>query len=147
VVNRKEKSQMKYRMILFVLISIFVLTSNVEASNKKFKVLFVIPPTVETVLASETRSYIARELRELQDVEQVGKDPSMDHFFISIIPISLKLSNGLTGGLVISYVIEKKEIIEHNVLLGGPNELKLLCQKVIAYFDTYWLEPQRKKQR
>jgi hypothetical protein len=135
---------MKYRTILFVLISFIVLTSHVEASSKKFKVLFSIPPGVETVLASETRSFIARELRELQNVEQIGKDPNMDNLFISIVPISLKLSNGLTGGLVMSYVIMKNDRIEHNVLVGGPNELKVLCQKVIAYFDTYWLQPERK---
>jgi len=138
---------MKHKNLILALISILVLTFNAEASNKKFKVLFVIPPTAERVLVSETESYIARELRALHDVEQIGKDPSLDHFFISIYPISLKLSNGLSAGVAVSYVIEKDSKIEHNVLVGAPNELKALCEKIIAYFDTYWLKPERKKQK
>jgi hypothetical protein len=135
---------LKYKNLILALISIFILTFNTEAANKKFKILFVIPPTAETALASETKSYIARELRALQDVEQIGKDPSLDYFFISIYPISLNLSNGQRAGIAVSYVIEKDARIEHNVLVGAPNELKTLCEKIVAYFDTYWLGPQRK---
>jgi hypothetical protein len=141
---------MKYKNLILALISILVLTLNAEASNKKIKVLFLIPPTVETVLASETRSYIGRELRSLKDVELMlmGKDDtSLDYFLISIYPVSLKLSDGRSAGVAVSYVIDKDEKIEHNVLVGAPNELKTLCEKIIAYFDTYWLEPQRKKQK
>jgi hypothetical protein len=139
---------MKYKNLILALISILVLTHNAEASNKKIKVLFLIPPTVETVLASETRSYIARELRSLKDVELMllGKDDtSLDYFLISIYPVLLKLSDGHSAGVAVSYVIDKDEKIEHNVLVGAPHELKTLCEKIIAYFDTYWLEPQRKK--
>jgi hypothetical protein len=86
---------LKYRIGLVVLMSIFILFSTIsEASSKKFKVLFVIPPTVERTLASEARSYVARELRALRDVEQIDNDPTLDHFFISIIPVSINLSNG-----------------------------------------------------
>lgn len=138
---------MKHKNLFLALISILVLSFNAEASNKKIKVLFVIPPTAERVLASETRSYIARELRALQDVEQIEKDPNLDYFFISIYPISLKLSNGLSAGVAVSYVIEKNSKMEHNVLVGAPNELKALCEKIIAYFDTYWLERERKQQK
>ena len=71
----------------------------------------------------------------------------LDYYFISIFPLSLKLTNGVTSGIVVSYVIEKDGRIEHNVLVGGPDELKPLCEKVIAYFDTYWFQPQRKKNK
>jgi len=140
---------LKYKNLILALISIFVLTFNAEASNKKFKVRFIIPPTAETVLASEAKSYIARELRALQDVEQIGlgpcKDPC-DYFLISIYPILLNLSNGQRAGIAVSYVIEKDAKTEHNVLVGAPNELKILCEKIISYFDTYWLGPERKSQ-
>jgi hypothetical protein len=138
---------MKYKNLILAIISVFALTFNAEASGKKFKVLFVIPPIADTLLASETKSYIARELRELQDVEQIGKGPDLDYFFISIVPIALKLSNGQSAGVAVSYVIEKDMKIEHNVLVGTPTELKTLCEKIIAYFDTYWLQPERKRVR
>lgn len=135
---------MKYKNIIFVLISIFILTSNAEASNKKFKILFTIPPTVERALASETKNYISRELRSLHDVEQVDKDSGSTYYFLSIFPVSLKLTNGQQTGIAISYVIEKDESIEHIVLVGGPDELKSLCEKIVAHLDTYWLKSQRK---
>jgi len=73
---------MKHKTLILALISILVLTVNAEASNKKIKVLFVIPPTAEKILASEAKSYIGRELRAFQDVEQIEKDPSLDYLFI-----------------------------------------------------------------
>jgi len=135
---------LNYRNLALALLSIFILTSNAHASDKKFKVLFVIPPTAETALASETRSYITRELRALQDVEQVTNDLTLEYFFISVYPVSLNLSNGQRAGIAVSYVFERKEKIFHNVLVGAPDELKTLCEKVIAYFDTYCLGPERK---
>ncbi len=135
---------MKFKSLIIALFTIFILTSNTQASSKKFKVLFVIPPTAERALARETKSYITRELRALQDVEQIGKDPTLDYFFISIYPVSLNLSNGQRASIAVSYVFEKEARIEHNVLVGAPNELKTLCEKIVAYFDTYWLGPERK---
>lgn len=137
---------MKYRIGIGALIGIFLLLSNFsEASNRKFKVLFVIPPTIERTLADEAKSYITRELRALQDVEYIEKDPTLDHFFISLIPVYISLSNGQRAGIAVSYVFEKDAVIEHNVLIGASDELKTLCEKVIAYFDTYWLARERNK--
>lgn len=136
---------MKYKNLIVALFSVLFLTSNSAVSGKIFKVLFVIPPTVETTLAAETKSYITRELRALRDVEQVEKDPTLDHFFISVIPVSINLSGGQRAGVAVSYVFEKEAIIHHNVLIGAPDELKTLCEKIVAYFDAYWLAPERKK--
>jgi hypothetical protein len=139
---------MKQNILVLTLVGALFLVLNVsiaEAASKKFKVLFVVVPTSEEDLVSQTKSYIARELRGLKDVELGGKDPGLEGFFISIFPLSLKLSNGVTTGIAVSYVFEKDERRAHNVLVGGPNDLKVLCEKVIAYFDTYWLEPERRK--
>jgi hypothetical protein len=134
-----------YKNVILALLSIFILSSHTAASSKTFKVLFVIPPTVERALPGETKSYITRELRALRDVEQIEKDPTLDYFFISIIPVSINLSNGQRAGIAVSYVFEREARIEHTVLIGAPDELKTLCEKIVAYFDTYWLGPERKK--
>ncbi len=134
-----------YKNLILALLSVLIVTPNTAAASKTFKVLFVIPPTVERTLAGETRSYITRELRALRDVEQIEKDPTLEHFFISIIPVSINLSNGQRAGIAVSYVFEREAKIEHNVLIGAPDQLKTLCEKVVAYFDTYWLGPERKK--
>jgi hypothetical protein len=136
---------MKLKNLIIILISIFFLTHNVEAAGKKFQVLLSVVPTSEKALVSETKSYITRELRALHDVVLLNDDPESKAIFISIFPFSLKVSNGINTGVGISYVIEKDNLTEHNVLIGGPNDLKTLCERVVAYFDTYWLEPKRNK--
>jgi hypothetical protein len=136
---------LKHINLILALLSVFIVTSASAGSSKTFKVVFVIPPTVERTLAGETESYITSELRALGDVEEIGKDRALEHFFISVIPVSINLSNGQRAGIALSYVFMKEANIEHNVLIGAPDELKTLCEKVVAYFDTYWLEPERKK--
>jgi hypothetical protein len=89
-------------------------------------------------------SYVKRELRGLHDVDLAGIDES-DYFFISVCPAAIKLSNGIAGGIAISYVFEKGDRIEHAVLVGGPNDLKALCENIVARFDTYWLQPKRRR--
>jgi hypothetical protein len=138
---------MRYKTLIIAVLSLLILTLNAEASNNKFKVLLTVVPSSEAGLDSEAKSYTGRELRELQDVEIVEKDPGTDYYLISILPVTLKLTNGVTSGILLSYVIEKNGLIEHNVLIGGPDSLKTLCEKVIAYFDANWLQPQRRRNK
>lgn len=103
---------MNYKILAIALLSIYIVASSAEAASNKFKVLFVVPPTADKALAGETRSYITRELRTLQDVEQIEKDPTLDHFFISVYPVSLNLSNGQRAGIAVSYVIDRQAKID-----------------------------------
>lgn len=134
---------MKYKYIIFGLISILLLSYNAEAADAKFKVQFVVPPGLE--LADQVKSYGTRELRALHDVELIGTDPNLSGYFISIYPVSIKLTNGRTWAVVVSYVIQKDGVIEHAVLTDSPDQLKSLIEKIIASFDTKWLEQKRNK--
>lgn len=132
---------MKYKNLILGLLSILLLSYNAEAADAKFKVLFVVPPWLE--LADQVKSYGTRELRTIHDVELKGA--GYGDYFISIYPVPIKLTNGRTWGIVVSYVIEKDHEIEHNVLTGSPDQLKSLVEKIIASFDTKWLERGRHK--
>ena len=134
---------MKYKIVILGLITILFLTYSAEAATKQFDVQFVVDPTNE--LTDQVKSYGTRELRALRDVNIIGADPNLSAYFISIYPVSLKLANGMTWAVVVSYVIEKDGIIEHAVLTGSPDQLKSLVEKIIAHFDTKWLEPKRHK--
>jgi len=134
---------MKYKYIIFALISILLLSYSAEASDAIFKVQFVVPAANE--FTDQVKSYGTRELRALHDVKLIDADPNLSAYHISIYPVSLTLSTGITSGVVVSYVIEKDGIIEHAVLIGPPNQLKSLVEKIIAHFDTKWLEPKRHK--
>jgi hypothetical protein len=134
---------MKYKYIIFGLISILLLSYNAEAATKQFDVQFVVPATNE--LTDQVKSYGTRELRALHDVKLIGADPNLSAYHISIYPVSLKLANGMNWAVVVSYVIEKDGLIEHAVLTDSPDQLKSLVEKIIAHFDTKWLEPKRHK--
>jgi hypothetical protein len=134
---------MKCKIVIFGLISILFLTYSAEAASKQFDVQFVVPAAND--LTDQVKSYGTRELRALHDVKLIGADPNLSAYHISIYPVSLTLSTGITSGVVVSYVIEKDGIIEHAVLIGSPDQLKSLVEKIIAYFDTKWLEPKRHK--
>lgn len=132
---------MKYKILILGLISILFLTYSAEAADAKFKVQFVVPPWLE--LADQVKSYGTRELRAIHDVELIGADTN--DYFISIYPVSIRTSTGITIAVVVSYVIEKDYRIEHAVLTGSPDQLKSLVEKIIASFDTKWLEQKRHK--
>ena len=134
---------MKYKDVIFGLLSIFVLTFNAEAGGKEFKVQFVVPASNE--VTDRVKSYITRELRALHDVEMVEKDPNLNFYHVSVYPISLKLANGMTWAVAISYVFEKDGMVDHCVLSGPLDMLKTLCENIVARFDTKWLEPKRYK--
>jgi hypothetical protein len=140
---------MKSKMVILGLISILCLTYNVaaaskqEAASKQFDVQFVVPVTNE--LTNQVKSYGTRELRALHDVKLIHADPTHSAYLISIYPLLLTLSNGETTGVVVSYVIEKDHIIQHAVMTGPTDQLEFLVEKIIADFDTYWLEPKRHK--
>jgi hypothetical protein len=120
------------------------ITYSAEAASKQFDVQFVVVPTANG-LTEQAESYGTRELRSLHDVKLVGADPNVAAYFISICPVSITLSNGVTGGIAVSYVIEKGSMMEHNVLIGSPDQLKSLVEQIIATFDTRWLERERRK--
>jgi hypothetical protein len=140
---KRQEIQMKYKQLLFSLITMLILTCNAEAANNQFKVQFVV--AVGNELTDQVKSYVTRELRGLPDVKIIHKDPDLTAYHISIFPISVKLSNGITTVVAISYVFEKDGLIEHVVLSGPPEQLKTLCEEIIARFDKNWLEPKRHK--
>ena len=123
-----------------VLVGLLFLPSSLFGQSKRFTVLITVPP-VFGEFDDEAKSYLKRELRELADLSLVEKNAD---FFISVIPVPIKVGGRITG-IAVSYVFEKGDIILHNVKIGSPDSLKTMCQKVIAEFDTYFVETYRSK--
>jgi hypothetical protein len=131
-ITERGEAQMKYKILILTLLNILFLTYSAEAATKLFDVQFVVDPRTE--LTHQVSSYGTRELRALRDVNPVGADP-----------VALKLADGRPWAVVVSYVIQKDDLIEHCVLTGPPDQLEFLVKEVIARFDTNWLEPKRHK--
>ncbi|MBN1515336.1 hypothetical protein JXA32_02085 [Candidatus Sumerlaeota bacterium] len=121
--------------------------------------------------AEESREIISgfftEKLNGIQDVELVNRDPSWK---IDVVVMDLLAQDGTKNGVVVSVVIlrqfdtktitavsppsQKKymEILtnnlyrfeEHWVRTGTPDDLKNLCDAIIADFDAEHLDRQRK---
>ena len=117
-------------------------TAPATAQNPRFTVLLSVPKQNE--YTDLTRSFIARELRELKDVVLVDR---AGQFWISVVPAPVQLSRGSdparTVALALSFFIEDGDWIFHDVFIGAPHDLRSLCEKVVARFDVVILQPKR----
>lgn len=127
---------------LTTLFGLFSAISLAYPAQRKFTVLLAVTPAY-TDYNQEVESYLKRELRDLKDVTLVEKDGD---FLISVVAAPLK-HNGKVIGIALSYVLEDKrtEIIMHNVDIGGPEQLKHMCGRIIAMLDSTFLERYRRK--
>jgi|WetSurMetagenome_2_1015567.scaffolds.fasta_scaffold104266_2 hypothetical protein len=130
---------MKHILKYFTIILVFLLVSPAIAEQPKFKVLVSVVPMYNYF--NEINSYVKREFRELKDVELVNKG-SFD-YFVSIVAIPIE-QKGSVRGVAFSYVLEHGDIVVHNVWIGGSNQLKEMCSRVVAEFDAKFLESKRK---
>lgn len=136
----------------------------------KFKARVKVSITADDDIKGTVTSYIHRELRSLNDVEIVDSDPEWE---LMIIAMEAKTTTGHKTGNVLSVLIlskfnnslllsisgSNKEIVseltshlyhfpEQWFLRQGPTKnLKDMCDKIVADFDTSCLEESRKSHR
>ena len=125
-----------------VLAVLWLVAVPAPAQTARFTVLLSVPKQNE--YTELTRSFIARELRELKDVAVVDR---AGQFVISVVPVPVQVSRGsapaTTVALVVSFFIEDGDWIVHDVVIGAPQDLRSLCEKIVARFDVGILQPKR----
>ena len=135
---------MKFMRLVFGILFILVLIYNADAGEKQFSVLVNVP--IKNELTDRVKSFVTRELRGFSDIKLVDQlEHKNRQYFISIVPVQIKLTNGVIVGVAVSYVFQDGERIMHHVLTGSPEALKTLCQELVSAFDTTIIEPNRKK--
>jgi hypothetical protein len=125
---------------LAILVGVFLAVSLADAGQRKFTVLVTVVPAY-TTFNEEVESYLKRELRGLSDVTIVEKNGD---FFISVVAAPLKQNDQATG-IALSYVFQHNDFILHNVDIGQRSNLKNMCERVVALFDSMFLERYRGK--
>lgn len=138
------------------------------ASEIRFRINVNISgdPTTENLV----RSYANRELRAIGDVDLVDKKSD---WLLSIICFQLETKSGYPSGVAVSVVItecypnaaivsllpsEKKQLgdeitsdlnlfKDHWLRAGSKDDLKQICAKVVADFDSLYLEEERHRWR
>ena len=165
------KKQRNLTWIIFICLIGYLTPGIVHASDAKFKVQILVASKEHQ---SKIISFISRELRSLDDVEIVEKDPD---YLISVISIVSRDQNSkVERGVSVSYTITRrsyfpKYIIEqmdaknvsgvslktihpllysprlHYLQTGPLDSLMSICEEIAVTLDTEELEPQRKANR
>ncbi len=127
-------------VLLSFLFLLIITTCGTTAEHPKFTVHLYLPLVSERY-KNEITSYFKRELREINDIRLVDKDGD---FFISVVAKPIMIEGQDDGiGIAISYVFEYESLRLHNVISINENDLKSECQKIVAMFDTQFVEPIR----
>jgi len=162
---------MKRFLILIALMLVVTAVSSVAAQDlPKFKARVKVSVSADENIKGTVTSYINRELRSLQDVEIVDRDPEWE---LQILAMEISTKGGYKTGIVLSVVIlskfsnqflldrvadSYKEIVgnltsslyyypDHWLRVGSNEDLKSLCNGIVADFDTRYLEESRKMHR
>ncbi len=148
-------------------LALFVLTTTcVAQETPKFNPTIAVNVSANDAIKGEITSFISRELRQLGDVTVTDQDPTWE---LQIVGMEAYLKSGPKSGFVISVVIfqhfkgsifdilpDKKQAEglkkftaglvsypDHWIRSGSTDELKQVCQGIVADFDAKHLDPSR----
>ncbi len=155
--------------VLFAIIVVLSFEAHAaDTNNARFTSRVKVTVSSNDNIKDTVSSYLNRELRALNDVELVDTDPE---WVIDVMAMELKTSSGRKPGVVLSTVIslyyDKQEVINlvkpmyidtlprhglqisywHWLEVDSTDNLQSICKKMVAEFDTQYLEAGRKSFR
>ena len=120
-----------------------------------FRVQVAIKDMPYDRLEKKTKSYVNRELRSLQDVKIVDKDPdwillikagARNMLMIHVLPTVIVKYVGLTPTTVYEYPMTENFVAElYGFDPDDPNGVRTMCEDIVIDFDVEWLEPVRQR--
>ncbi|WJW76086.1 hypothetical protein QVG61_03055 [Thiohalobacter sp. IOR34] len=164
----------KHVGFLLPAIILIILFGNVaraaQGSANQFSAKVKVTVSADDNIKGQVESYIKRELRSLQDVTLVDEGADWE---LSILAMEVSTKGGYTSGVILSVVIlstfnnqmvsgmlqEKYKELgtnltkglylypDHWLRAGADDQLRSLCIKLIADFDSEKLEESRKQYR
>ena len=158
---------------VFILLTLIILPFCVQAEQKeipKYQERVNLIVSGDQNIKGEVTSYITRELRSLNDVIIVDENADWQ---ISILAMEAITKGSYKGGIALSVVIlrpfnnnilkpfigkltaDQSNLIdaltsflyryeEHWLRIGSPDDLKSICQGIVADFDSKHLEKSRR---
>lgn len=160
---------MKRLLILLIVVVAFTLVitaTSQEQPDPRFRVRVSVSAN-ENIKGLIT-SYINRELRSLRDVEIVDKDP---RWLLEVVAVEISTKGGYKSGVALSVVVLKKfdnsylksrmretyekdlavlltsdlyAVPNHWLRVGSHDDLRSICDGIVADFDTKHLEESRR---
>ena len=141
---------MKRFLTLVTIVIVFTLSI---AGHPQEKLTYRFQVYVETKadenLKSLIESYIKRELRSLQDVDIVYTRDGMPYEIVVVAMEMETVSGRKTGGIAFAVNFQKQlksslySLPYLMVQTGNKTELDGMCKKLVAKFDTDYLEQRR----
>ena len=164
---------MKRSLILLTAVlamTLGVITNAEEQIDHKFRVQVFVSSGKDDSFKGLVTSYINRELRSLRDVEIVYRDPEWK---LSIAALEISTKSGYKTGAALSTVVLRRfdnqslvsllpensrgfvrlgtsnlyDDFDHWVNIDSDDNLREICNKIVAKFDTRYLEKKRESLR
>ena len=158
------------KLMKFVWIFLFTSVLSLSVSAKEsppFLGRVQVSVSASDSIKGKIESYLSRELRSLGDIVVTDDNP---RWLLSIVALESESKGGYKTGVDLSVVILKpfnnqllidnapeksKEAIsfltsslysysDHWLLMGAPEELRSICNRIIADFDSRYLNESRK---
>ena len=159
------------KRLLIFLIAVIAFTLGVTATSQhpaehRFRVQVAV--TADENIKGLITSYINRELRSLRDVEIVDKDP---RWLLAVVAMEVSTKGGYKPGVALSIVVLEKfdnsflksfvheidkqdlavlltsdlyAVPNHWLRVGSHDDLRSICDGIVADFDTKHLEESRR---
>ena len=160
---------MKRSLILLTAVlamTLGVITNSEEQTERQFRVQVSVSSKDDSFEGLVT-SYINRELRSLRDVEIVYRDPEWK---LSIVALEISTKSGYKTGVGLSTVVLRRfdnqslvsllpensrgfvrlgtsnlyDDFDHWINIDSDDNLREICNKIVANFDADHLEKKRK---
>ena len=153
-------------LIAVVAFTLVITATSQEQPDPRFRVQVSVSAN-ENIKGLIT-SYINRELRSLRDVEIVDKDP---RWRLAVVALETSTKGGYKSGVALSIVVlekfdnsslkslisetYKKDLVVlltsnlysasyHELRVGSEDDLRSICDGIVADFDTKHLEESRR---
>ena len=159
---------MKRLFILLIAVVAFTLVitaTSQEQPDPRFRVQVSV--SADENIKGLITSYINRELRGLRDVEIVYKNP---RWLLQVVALEISTKGGYKSGVALSIVVlekfdngllkalmhaDQKDLVDlvtsnlysvpdHGLRIGSEDNLRSICDGIVADFDTKHLEESRR---
>lgn len=129
------------------LVSLLVTLGASPLSAQRAQVAVAVIVVTDNEFTAQVRSVVTRELRRFSNVAVVPEKGTRD-FVVSVGAVPLRLvNNQQLSGICLSYVLVAEDRFSHQVSVIGVNDLSTSLERVVAEFDTGFLEPRRRSPR
>ena len=114
---------------------------------QRHQLTVAINVSADTQFVAQIQSVLTRELRRFTDVA-IAHQGDPRRFILSVSALPLRFyTEGQLRGIALSWVMADEHGVNHRAAVIRSDELNLRLERIVAEFDTMFLDPARSRGR